>query len=73
MRVADIWINEPFEDIGTVKACFIASQRDYEEIAGDEREWEKSSDSFDYVCKMHSGKCEFFGKEKYQEGQNHSN
>ncbi|ADZ07992.1 hypothetical protein LAC30SC_09465 [Lactobacillus amylovorus] len=38
MRVADIWINEPFEDIGTDKACFVASQRDYEEIADDDRE-----------------------------------
>jgi hypothetical protein len=38
MRIADIWINEPFEDIGTDKACFVASQRDYEEIADDDRE-----------------------------------
>lgn len=73
MRIADIWINEPFEDIGTDKACFVASQRDYEEIADDDREWEKSADSFDYVSKLLSGKFEFFGKENYQEGQNHSN
>lgn len=73
MRVADIWINEPFEDIGTDKACFVASQRDYEEIADDDREWEKSADSFDYVSKLLSGKFKFFGKENYQEGQNHSN
>ncbi len=66
MRIADIWINEPFEDIGTDEASLVTSQRDYEEVANDNREWEKSADALDYVSKLLSGEFKLSSKEDHQ-------
>ena len=73
MRIADIWIEEPFENISANEACLVTSQRNNEEIANDNREWKKSANSFDNVPKFISGEIQFVSKKDYEQWQQHSN
>lgn len=66
MWIADVGVNEPLEDIGTDEASLVTSQRDYEEVAYDNREWEKSADALDYVSKLLSGEFKLSSKEDHQ-------
>lgn len=66
MWIADVGVNEPLEDIGTDEASLVTSQRDYEEVANNNREWEKSADALDYVSKLLSGEFKLSSKEDHQ-------
>lgn len=65
MWVANIGIEEPLEDIGTDWSSLIASQRDHEEVADDDREWKQAADALDYIAELLFGEVQLLSKEDH--------